>query len=90
MKIVINRCYGGFALSQEAYEYLGAAKNSWYNHHIVNRTDPDLIKCVETLGKRANSKIARLKIVEIPDDVKWKITQDEGLEQIEEIHRVWK
>jgi len=41
------------------------------------------------LGKKANGGYAELKVVEIPDDVDWEITEYDGLEQVEEKHRVW-
>lgn len=54
------------------------------------RADPDLVKVVEELGDRANGQFASLKIVEIPDDVKWYIYgPDFGNESIHEVHRVW-
>ena len=84
MKVVINSCYGGFGLSKEAYKFLGL---EWGEY--VSRTDPKLIECVETLGTKANGFFANLRVIEIPDDVKWEITEYDGCEQVEEIHRIW-
>ena len=55
----------------------------------IKRDDPALVKTVMDLGKKANGRHAELKIVEIPDDVDWEITEYDGLEQVEEKHRVW-
>lgn len=63
MKIVINNCYGGFGLSEEAMDMLGI--NDDYG---IDRTDPALIEVVEKLGDRASSKFAKLTVVEIPDE----------------------
>ena len=91
MKIVVNRCYGGFSLSQKAYEFLGL---KWdylgfeYRDHDL-RTDPKLIECVETLGEDANGRWAVLEVVEIPDNISWEIDEYDGVETIHETHRVW-
>jgi len=59
------------------------------NENDIKRDDPALVKTVEDLGERANTKYSELKVVEIPDDVDWEITEYDGLEQVEEKHRVW-
>ena len=59
-----------------------------YDRHI-ERDDPNLIKVVETLGDAANGEHAELKVVEIPDNVKFEITEYDGIESVEEIHRRW-
>lgn len=46
----------------------------------VARDDPILVRVVEELGETANGKYADLKIVEIPDDVKWQIEEYDGIE----------
>jgi hypothetical protein len=89
MKVVINKCYGGFGLSKEAYEYLGLDWDGYGYKYDDNRTDPKLVECVETLGDIASGSLAELKVVEIPDDVKWEIDDYDGVETIHEVHRVW-
>lgn len=139
MKIVINKCFGGFSLSDEAidmyltlkgrkyYKYERETKGeqnlmgslflfcpkddcfrlekeflekdgNWKNFNELNlcfrnqdipRNDPDLVKVVNKLKSKANGRFAELKVVTIPDDVKWEITEYDGLESIEEIHRSW-
>lgn len=91
MKIVINRCYGGFGLSKEAYEFLGLEWDGYGFKYDSDeqRTDPNLIRCVETLGKKANGLFANLKVVDIPDDVDYEIEEYDGVESIHEVHRVW-
>jgi hypothetical protein len=59
----------------------------------IDRTDSDLVQVVETLGEKAGQgKYIKLKVVEIPDDVKWLIRRSEtnGGEYIAEEHRTWK
>ena len=91
MKVVVNRCCGGFGLSKEAYEYLGLVWDNYgYKYSDYNaRTDKKLIECVETLGYKANGRFADLEVVEIPDDVEWYIDNYDGIETIHEVHRSW-
>jgi hypothetical protein len=58
--------------------------------YIINdRSDPDLISIVELFEEKANGKHAKLKIVEIPDDVDYIIEDYDGAEHIAENHRTW-
>ena len=85
MKIVINRCYGGFGLSEKAMKFLGVDSDC----PEIERNDPKLVECVEKLGEEANDMYAKLKVVEIPDDVDWEIDEYDGMECVEEVHRRW-
>ena len=89
MKIVINTCFGGYELSEKAYEYLGLPWDGNGNEFEDDRTNPKLIECVEKLGEEANGELAELHIIEIPDDVKWEINDYDGYETVEEVHRSW-
>lgn len=89
MKVVINRCYGGFSLSEKAYQYLGKEWDGYGGAFSNARTDERLIKCVEELGAEANGDCAELKVVEIPDDVNWEIDEYDGMETIEEVPYSW-
>ena len=91
MKIAINTCWGGFSLSKEAYDYLGIEWDGYgYKYNAESkRNDPKLIECIETLGEKANGRYAVIKIVEIPDDIEWKISAYDGMECVEECHRTW-
>ena len=91
MKVVINRCYGGFSLSEKAYEYLGIP---WDEYGFKcrdkeDRTNLKLVECVEKLGEDANGTFAELKVVDIPDGVEWEIEEYDGMEWVAEKHRVW-
>ena len=92
--IVINRCYGGFSLSQAAKELLAQKKGlpvgEVYDHIWDDkRDDKDLVAVVQELGVEANSGHSDLKIVEIPEDVKWYIDEYDGIEVVHEFHRSW-
>lgn len=62
---------------------------SYFYDGDLERTDKTLIEVVEELGAEANGWAAKLKIVEIPDDVDWYIHDYDGLESIYEKHRSW-
>ena len=98
-KIVINTCYGGFDLSDEAItmwrERKGIADDArpTYADELA-RDDADLIAVVEELGEKANSTYSQLKVVEVPVWLKekgWTIQEEEydGREWIAENHCTW-
>ena len=91
-KIVINRCYGGFSLSDEAEtRYREITGDYWpLFRWEVSRNDPALIQVIEEIGDKANGQCADLKIVEIPDGVDWEIAEYDGMEHVAEKHRTWR
>ena len=98
-QIVLNGCYGGFSLSDQAeVMYKEATKDiirgdHWYADQDIQRDDPILIKIVQELGlKRAGGNYSQLEIIEIPDDVPddgWIIKDYDGMEWVAEKHRTW-
>lgn len=70
-------------ISEEDY------KKYSFNSKDIKRIDKDLIKVIEELGEKANTKVSTLKIVDIPDGVKWTIEEYDGNEWIAEEHRTW-
>jgi hypothetical protein len=91
-RIVINNCYGGFGLSDEAQalykDMAGITDPDWYDRDIA-RDDPYLVKIVRDLGDGAGGGFAKLKIVEVPADVEWEIAEYDGVEWVAEKHRTW-
>lgn len=89
MKMVINKCYGGFGVSDTLIEY-------WREQHPEEdtgnlfpymfhekRIDPDFVSLVQHLGKDANGHASNLVIVDIPDDATdWMIDEYDGFERI--------
>jgi hypothetical protein len=143
-KVVVNRCYGGFSLSEKAVVRLAELKGTpvkyiqnpgsmlvrfwlvsvedtglqkyknikncrveitieereWQNDFYIqntissridseDRADPLLVQVVEELGSEANGEFAELKVIEIPDDVQWDISDYDGYETLHERHRSW-
>lgn len=138
MKVVINKCYGGFGLSEAAYEklaeygvpikaYIEQKRNPtsslyepepknggevifdraisdqnkssdammrldgryWDSWTSSSRAHPLVVRVVEELGERASGRFAKLRIVEIPDDIEWEIDDYDGMESVSECHRSW-
>lgn len=136
MKIVLNKCYGGFGLSDRALDMYWTRKDikfhvwdegsfttyttipretylelkeqhsqaetwedkkpiarqlneAFLSEYDIDRTDPDLVHVVETLGEEANGRFSDLKVVEIPDDIEWYIDEYDGVETVREQHRSW-
>jgi len=61
----------------------------YFSDHNIKRTDKDLIKIIEKLGEKANSRYSKLVIVEIPNNIKWEIDDYDGVETLREEHRSW-
>lgn len=55
----------------------------------IKRDDPTLVQVVKELKKKANGACASLKVVSIPDDVKWIVLEYDGAEWVAEQHRTW-
>jgi hypothetical protein len=89
-KVVINGCYGGFGLSDEARAWLkergvDTDDGDW----DIPRDNPHLVELVETQPVPVNGMCARLYVVEIPADVQWVIEEHDGSEWVAEKHRTW-
>lgn len=107
MKIVLNKCYGGYNISdeavirlrelgcQEAIAYKMEKENDdlwgkdWNSLLDGDRTNKHLVQVVEELGSRANGACAQLEVVEIPDGVRWEISDYDGMETVAEPRTVW-
>lgn len=55
----------------------------------IERDDPALVQVVEELGSKANGQCAELKVVNVPDNVLWHISEYDGRESVAENHRTW-
>lgn len=80
MKLVINVCYGGYGLSEEAEALLGGEEEAYE----YERSDEKLIKVVEELGvEKASGDYAELKVVELPENTTdYYINKYDGLESV--------
>lgn len=55
----------------------------------IARNDPALVQAVEELGSKANGKYSELKVVDVPDNLLWHISEYDGCESVAENHRTW-
>jgi hypothetical protein len=55
----------------------------------LERDNPYLVQAVEELGTKANGRYAELAVVGVPNDVKWYISDYDGIETIHEEHETW-
>ena len=89
-KYVINTCFGGFGLSPEAIEMMGASYDEMdWGDKMGFRSHPKLVEVVEALGEKANGRFASLKIVEVPARVVVWLQDYDGREHLAEEHRTW-
>jgi hypothetical protein len=91
-KIVINACFGGFGLSEAALDEYKSRKDITdpnFYYYDIPRDCPVLVAMIEEQGTAVNGGFADLKIVEVPDDVKWDIHEYDGNEHVAERHRTW-
>ncbi len=75
---------------KERQKHNEAYANQRFYDKEVDREDPVLIEAIKSLGtERASGRFAKLKIVRIPEDVKYTIEEYDGAEWIAEVHRTW-
>ena len=82
MKLVINRCYGGFSLSRAACNALNCDRYDFSNYD--ERSDPRLVALVEEKGSDfCSGSCANLVVVELPDSITdYSIEDYDGLERV--------
>jgi len=73
--VVVNTCYGGFNLSDEAYNFLG---KDWHG----DRDELKLVECIRKLGRQASGNYSRLEIEYIPSCYDYTIEEYDGIEYI--------
>lgn len=98
-KIVINKCFGGFALSEARLVRYAILKGvtahpddedfpiqQWW----IPRDDPDLISVVQQIPEDEGICGTDLHVIEIPDGVEWQIEEYDGMEHIVDKNRIWR
>ena len=89
MKIVINKCHGGFGLSEVAETRYKNESGNDVPYWDIPRNDAILISIVEELGEDSWGMYSELEVIDIPDGVEWQIEDHDGLEWVSEKHRTW-
>ena len=85
MKIVLNKCYGSFGVSELCYDLLGTdspEREMFFDQG--NARHERLAALIEKYGAKAlNGEFANLEVFEIPDDVTdWEIEEYDGYETL--------
>lgn len=62
---------------------------NYIDKYSIDRTDNELIQTIDKLGDKANGDSAKLKVIEIPDDIEWEIDNHDGIEMVREKTRCW-
>lgn len=112
-KVVINRDFGGFGLSKDAFRLYGKKAglnlvedepdrfgfvhfyhdqihdDNYFSDYDIPRDCPHLVSTIEELGEKAFGRYAKLRVVEIPEDVEFTIEEYDGREWVAEVHRTW-
>lgn len=84
-------CY--LHVDKYGYSYYVDVDNNILDFEHIQRDDPDLIKIIEEMGENVNDTYSNIKIIEIPDGVRWGIGGGERYdcpEWVFEEHRIWK
>lgn len=94
-KAVLNKCYGGFSISEEAYNWLKehnideelidkhkSSIRGFHYGYYGPRHHPLFIQCVEELKEKASGSFANLEVVEFEGDL-YHIREYDGIESIE-------
>ena len=96
-KIVINKCFGGFALSDARMALYATLKGVTARPDDddfpiqvwdIARDDPDLVSVVQQIPEDEGD--TDLRVIEIPDDVDWQIDDWDGMEHIVDRKRIWR
>ena len=101
MKIVVNRCYGGFSVSKAVFDELGFEWDGYgflsnkdfgieNYRYLAWRTNATLIAAIEKIGVgKASGELSALEVVNVPSGISWEIDEYDGWEKIAETHRSW-
>ncbi len=101
MKILLNKCFGGFGLTKAVYKELGLEWDGYgflsneqlnieSDDYMAYRYDNRLIEAVENVGvKESTGSLAQLEIVEIPGGIEIEFDEYDGIESVHEKHKRW-
>lgn len=86
MKIVLNRAFGGYRLTNEIYDKLKPLYSlDKRQADFLRRTDERLVHAVELCRKEGTAGTVR--VVEFPDDMDWDIFDYDGKEFVYDKNR---
>ena len=79
LKVAINKCYGGYSISEELAKRAGLDS---YDRSTEARTNPVVIEAVESDSESASGDCASLVVVSVPCDAHWWIDEYDGIENV--------
>jgi len=79
-----------YSFNPDVKTWKDLGENISFYEHDIKRDDPVLVETVKRLGDKSWGYCSELKIVEIPDGVKWQIEEYDGIEWVAEKHRTWR
>ena len=82
-KVVYNACYGGFGLSERAFDWMEAHGVKKETVCYMERHNHLLVQCIEKLGNDANTSFSDLRIAEIEGNM-YRIEEYDGYEEVVE------
>ena len=88
MKVLINKCYGGFGFSDDFIKHIRAISTDDFSIHpyLWNRANQFLVEEAIKFGlEKAGSIHSELEVAEIPDEAQFKISEYDGTEWIEQV-----
>ena len=81
MTFILNKCYGGWSISDFAKEQLGLDSNYPDMDEVDEKKLAELIN--EYGSEKCSGRSAKLKVIEIPDNATdWDIEDYDGIERI--------
>lgn len=87
-KILINKCYGGYSLSEEFIDHLKTINlaNENDNTYSIERDNQEIVEEAIKFGlDKASGMCANLTVIEIPEKAHYYIDEYDGIESIQEI-----
>ena len=88
MKVVINRCYGGYGISEEAERILLMTLGEEGSNEM-ERHNPVFVSLVENMGEAVNGSFAKLEVIEIEDGLDYDVDEYDGYESVTEYISVY-
>ena len=88
MKVLLNKCYGGYSFSEEFVKHLifNDIVSNYTNYHNLQRHDQRVIEEAIKFGlDNASGMCASLEVREVPDGANYSISEYDGMESIDNI-----
>jgi hypothetical protein len=88
MKVLLNKCYGGYSFSEEFVKHLiyNDIVPDYTNYHNLQRHDQRVVEEAIKFGlDNASGMCASLEVREVPDGANYSISEYDGMESIDHI-----